>query len=84
VRIGYRRSLLLYFLLLAAAYGSAALLRACGLFPHLRFLFFALPFAAPPTVLAFREPARRTPIIPFVMLHHFVFGSLNVLTYVFP
>jgi len=77
-------SFLVSLILLAAAYGSAALLRACGLFPHLRFLFFALPFAAPPTVLAFREPARRTPIIPFVMLHHFVFGSLNVLTYVFP
>lgn len=84
VRIGYRRSLLLYFLLLAAAYGSAVLLRAFGLLPHLRFLFFALPFAVPPTVLAFREPARRTPIIPWVMLHHFVFGSLNALTYVFP
>jgi 1,4-dihydroxy-2-naphthoate polyprenyltransferase len=82
VRIGYRPALALFFALLAAAYAVSAVLAVCGLMPSLRLIFFALPFAVPPAVVAFREPSRRMVIIPLMMLHHLVFGGLFALTYV--
>jgi 1,4-dihydroxy-2-naphthoate octaprenyltransferase len=81
VRIGYRKAIELYCLLLACAYVGAALLRWAGLFPHLRFIYFALPFAVPPFLFFPRPPERRMPLIPLVMLHHLVFGVLFCVTY---
>jgi 1,4-dihydroxy-2-naphthoate octaprenyltransferase len=84
VRVGYRRAVGLFFALLVFAYGSAAILRAFAVVPHLKFIFFAVPFAVPPAALAFRAPGGRSRIIPLIMLHHFAFGALYALTFIFP
>ena len=81
VRIGYRPGILLYCILLSAAYASTALLRALGFFPHLHLIFFAIPFAVPPFLMMGRPPQKRKPIIPLVMLHHLAFGALYCVSY---
>lgn len=81
VRIGYRPALVLFFALLALAYAGTALLSRIGLMPDTRLVFLAAPFAVPPALLAFREPARRNGIIPLMMLHHLAFGTLTAVTY---
>ena len=83
VRIGYQGAVRVFFALLVLAYGSAALLSAFAVVPHLKFIFFAVPFAVPPAALAFRPPGGRIRIIPLIMLHHFAFGALYALTYIF-
>ncbi len=84
VRIGYRSALGVFFALLVFAYGSAALLRLFAVVPHLKLIFLAVPFAVPPAALAFRAPGGRSRIIPLIMLHHFAFGALYALTFIFP
>jgi 1,4-dihydroxy-2-naphthoate octaprenyltransferase len=81
VRIGYRRAILVYCLLLACAYGTPAILYALGSFPHLGLLYLAAPTAIPPLIFVRLPPERRHGIIPFVMLHHMVYGFLYCLTY---
>ena len=81
VRVGYRRAVGLFCALAMAAYAVAAVLLAAGLFPHARLLPIAAPLVVPP-VLFMRLPAqRRGPLIPLVMLHHLVFGTLFCLTW---
>jgi 1,4-dihydroxy-2-naphthoate polyprenyltransferase len=81
VRIGYRRAVIVYCALLASAYVSPTILSAVGGFPHLRFIYFALPAALPPFLFMPRSAGQRNGIIPFVMLHHLVYGFLYCLTY---
>jgi 1,4-dihydroxy-2-naphthoate polyprenyltransferase len=81
VRAGYRGAVVVYCGLLFCAYAAPVLLWRAGLFPHLRFLYLALPFAAPPFVFIFRPPEARMPLVPLVMLHHLAFGGLFCLTY---
>jgi 1,4-dihydroxy-2-naphthoate octaprenyltransferase len=84
VRIGYDRAIAVYVALIACAYISPALLRAAGFFPHLRFIYGALPFCLPPFLFIRRSAEKRVPIIPLVMLHHLVFGVLYCLTFFVP
>jgi len=81
VRIGYRRAVFVYCCLLALAYGGTVVLRLAGLFPHLHFVFFALPFAVPPFFFMRRPWERRAGIIPLIMLHHLAFGTLFCVSY---
>jgi 1,4-dihydroxy-2-naphthoate polyprenyltransferase len=81
VRIGYRRAVIVYCVLLASAYASPAVLYALGGFPHLRFIYLALPAAIPPFLFIWRPSERRAGIIPVVMFHHLVYGFLYCLTY---
>jgi 1,4-dihydroxy-2-naphthoate polyprenyltransferase len=81
VRLGYNPAVALYCALLAAAYLLPVLLWRAGLFPHLRFLYFALPSAVPPFLFMKKPAALRMPIIPLVMVHHLAFGTLFCLTY---
>jgi 1,4-dihydroxy-2-naphthoate octaprenyltransferase len=84
VRIGSPAAETLYLVLLAGAYGGTFALAAAGLAARPWLVLAALPFAVPPTVLVFRDPARRRPIIPLVMLHHLVFGVLAATTLLLP
>ena len=84
VRIGYGKAIRVYCVLLLLAYCTPALLAADGLFPHLRYLYFALPFTIPPFLLMRRPASRRAPIIPAVMLHHLAYGALFCLSYFAP
>jgi 1,4-dihydroxy-2-naphthoate octaprenyltransferase len=81
VRIGYRRAVIVYCCLLACAYASPAVLFLLGAFPHLRFIYLAVPAAIPPFLFMRRPPEKRTGIIPVVMLHHLVYGFLYCFTY---
>jgi 1,4-dihydroxy-2-naphthoate octaprenyltransferase len=83
VRIGYRAGIALYCSLLFAAYASCIALQLLGFFPHLRFIFFALPFAVPPFLFITLPVEKRKPIIPLVMLHHLAFGILFCVSYFF-
>jgi 1,4-dihydroxy-2-naphthoate polyprenyltransferase len=82
VRIGYKPALFLYYLLILISYLSTVFLFYYGLFPHLKFIFFSLPFTVYPTILAYRKPEKRMAIIPYIMLHHLAFGILFLLTYI--
>jgi 1,4-dihydroxy-2-naphthoate octaprenyltransferase len=84
VRIGYRPAVALFCVLMAAAYGGAAVLHLAGLFPHLWLLPLALPFFVPPLLFTRRPPEARGPLIPLIMLHHLAFGALFCLTYFIP
>lgn len=84
VRIGYKGAISLYCVLLGLAYATPALLTPFGLFPHLRYIYFALPFTVPPFLLMGRPPERRMPIIPAVMLHHLAYGALYCLSWFSP
>jgi len=75
VRIGYTRAVRLYCALLVLAYGSPAFLFAAGLFPHLWYIFLALPFTVPPFLLMGRPYEQRHAIVPAVMLHHLAYGA---------
>ena len=81
VRIGYRAAILLYCALLACAYIVPLFLWGAAMFPHLRFLYMALPFALPPFFFLARPSENRAPVIPLVMVHHLAFGALFCLTY---
>jgi 1,4-dihydroxy-2-naphthoate octaprenyltransferase len=84
VRIGYRRASVLYLILLASAYLGIGALGVTGLVPHAWIVCAAVPFAVSPTVLVFRSHERRQSIIPRVMLHHLVFGSLYTAVFFIP
>jgi 1,4-dihydroxy-2-naphthoate octaprenyltransferase len=84
VRIGYSRAVGVYCALLACAYIAPLVLWRAGLFPRPGFVFLALPFAVPPFLFMRRPPERRMGIIPLVMLHHLVFGSLFCASYFTP
>jgi 1,4-dihydroxy-2-naphthoate octaprenyltransferase len=84
VRIGYPRAILAYCILLVCAYASPVLLRLGGLFPSPWLAYLALPFAVPPFLFMHRAPEKRKAIIPFVMLHHLVFGFLFCVTLYLP
>lgn len=84
VRIGYRAALAVYLALLAAAYAGAALVAAAGDRSRAWIPFCAVPFAVPPTVLAFLPHERRQGIIPLVMLHHLAFGGLYAVALLAP
>ncbi len=81
VRIGYRRAVIVYCVLLACAYASPAILYFLGSFPQPGLIYLALPAAIPPFLFMGRPPTDRTGIIPVVMLHHLVYGFLYCLTY---
>jgi 1,4-dihydroxy-2-naphthoate polyprenyltransferase len=81
VRIGYRQAFRLFLILLACAYASAVLLYLGGVLPRLPLIFLALPFTVPPILYVRTPPEKRMAIIPFVMLHHLVFGLLFCLSY---
>jgi 1,4-dihydroxy-2-naphthoate polyprenyltransferase len=84
VRIGYNRGITVYCVLLACAYASPVALRLFGVFPHLRFVYGALPFCVPPFFYMRRTAERRLPIVPLVMLHHLAFGALYCVTFFVP
>jgi len=84
VRIGYRRAVIVYCALLFLAYASPLVLWRVGVCPRPLLVFLALPFAVPPFLFMRRPPERRMPIIPLVMLHHLVFGSLFCASYFVP
>lgn len=74
VRIGYRRAILLYVVLLLGAYASPAVLYAVGYFSRLPLVYLGVAAAVPPFLLMRKPPQRRGAIIPLVMLHHLVYG----------
>jgi 1,4-dihydroxy-2-naphthoate polyprenyltransferase len=76
VRIGYRRGITGYCVLLGCAYVAPIFLWRAGMYPRPGLIFAALPFAVPPFLFMWRPPEKRRWIIPVVMLHHLVFGSL--------
>lgn len=84
VRIGYAPAVRVYCVLLFLAYATPALLALAGMYPHLRYLYLALPFAIPPFLLMGQPPAARMRIVPAVMLHHLAFGTLFCLAYFLP
>lgn len=84
VRIGYRRAIVLYCVLLFCAYIGPFILWTAGLFPRPGLVLLALPFAVPPFLFMRRPPERRAGIIPLVMLHHLAFGSLFCASYFIP
>jgi 1,4-dihydroxy-2-naphthoate octaprenyltransferase len=81
VRIGYRRAVAVYCVLLGAAYASPAVLSLLGAFPRPRLIYLAIPFALLPFLFICRPPERRAGIIPAVMLHHLVYGFLYCFMY---
>ena len=84
VRIGYRRAVGVYCVLLACAYASPLPLMLAGLYPAPWLIYLALPFTVPPFLFMPRAPEKRMPIIPLVMLHHLVFGVLFCVTLLAP
>jgi 1,4-dihydroxy-2-naphthoate octaprenyltransferase len=84
VRIGYRPAIRVYCLLLACAYASPVALLLAGLYPPPWLIYLGLPFTVPPFLFMYREPQRRKPMIPLVMLHHLVFGVLFCVTLLAP
>jgi 1,4-dihydroxy-2-naphthoate octaprenyltransferase len=80
VRIGYSRAIRAYCVLLACAYASPVLLFLSGFFPSPWLVYLALPFTVPPFLFMQRAPEQRKAMIPFVMLHHLVFGILFCVT----
>jgi 1,4-dihydroxy-2-naphthoate octaprenyltransferase len=84
VRIGYRRAIGVYCVLLICAYLGPFILWHAGLFPRPGLVLLALPFAVPPFLFLRRPPERRMGIIPLVMLHHLAFGSLFCASYLIP
>ena len=81
VRIGYRRAVVVYCVLLVCAYTSPAILHVLGGFPRPRLIYLALPAAIPPFLFIWRPPELRNGIVPVVMLHHLVYGFLYCFTY---
>jgi 1,4-dihydroxy-2-naphthoate polyprenyltransferase len=81
VRVGYRRAVIVYCVLLACAYVSPAILYFLGSFPRPGLIYLALPAAIPPFLFIGKSPKHRTGIIPVVMFHHLVYGFLYCLTY---
>ena len=81
VRIGYSQAVLVYCLLLGLAYATPVLLALAGLFPHLWYVYLALPFVVPPFLLMGRPYQKRHMIVPAVMLHHLAYGTLFCLSY---
>jgi 1,4-dihydroxy-2-naphthoate octaprenyltransferase/ABC-type nitrate/sulfonate/bicarbonate transport system substrate-binding protein len=80
-RIGIDRSIVLSWILLAVAYLGPVVLHVAGLLPHLWFVFLSLPFVVKP-IRRLRAPRpKRIVLIPAIMLHHFVYGTMFVLTY---
>jgi len=84
VRIGYRRAICVYCVLLVCAYASPWFLLLGGLYPPPWLIYLALPFTVPPFLFMPRAPEKRKPIIPLVMLHHLVFGLLFCVTLFVP
>lgn len=74
-RLGYRRAVILYFLLLAAAYGGTVALHYLGLHPCPWGVFAALPLLIGPVSRLRRGGIRRKGMIPFMMVHHTLFGT---------
>jgi 1,4-dihydroxy-2-naphthoate octaprenyltransferase len=74
VRLGYRRAILIYCVLLLAAYASPAVLWSLGWFERFPLVYFAVATAVPPFLMMGKPPQRRGAIIPLVMLHHLVYG----------
>jgi 1,4-dihydroxy-2-naphthoate polyprenyltransferase len=81
VRIGYARGIGVYCVLLFCAYAAPLFLWRAGMYPRPWLIFLALPFAVPPFLFMRKPPERRMRIIPLVMLHHLVFGSLFCASY---
>ncbi|HUI72812.1 MAG TPA: prenyltransferase [Spirochaetia bacterium] len=81
VRVGYRRAVGVYCILLLLAYGGPALLAIVGLFPRVLYLCFAVPFVIPPFLFMGRPARQRTMIVPAVMLHHLAYGTFFCLSY---
>lgn len=81
VRIGYSRAVLVYCLLLVLAYATPVLLAREGLFPHLWYVYLALPFGVPPFLLMGQPYQKRHMIVPAVMLHHLAYGTFFCLSY---
>lgn len=81
VRIGYTPGVILFCVLVAAAYASSVALVPSGLFPHMRLLPWAIVLAVPPIVFMCLPSPRRGPLIPLVMLHHLAFGALFCLSW---
>ena len=84
VRIGYRRAICVYCVLLVCAYASPWFLLLGGLYPPPWLIYLALPFTVPPFLFMPLAPEKRKPIIPLVMLHHLVFGLLFCVTLFVP
>lgn len=81
VRIGYRRAVVAYCVLLFLAYLGPVVLRVTGVMPRIWMIYFALVFTIPPFLFMKRPPERRKGIIPLVMLHHLVFGVLYCISF---
>lgn len=83
-RIGLRPAIVIGFVLIAGAYLGPLVLARYGLFPHLYFIYVGLPFLVLPVKSMFVPPSGRKIIIPSVMVHHFVYGTAFVCTFMFP
>ena len=81
VRIGYRRAIGVYCVLLFCAYLGPLVLWTRRPLPRPGLVLLALPFAVPPFLFMRRPAERRAGIIPLVMLHHLAFGSLFCASY---
>ncbi len=81
VRIGYKNAVILYFLLIAITYGGIIWLYFIGLIPNLYFLLFGILFMIPPTIIILKNNNKMKNIIPWMMVHHSIFGLLFIGTY---
>jgi len=81
VRIGYRRAIFVYCVLLFLAYTGPIVLRVAGVMPRIWLVYLALPFIVPPFLFMRRPAEKRKGIIPLVMLHHLVFGILYCISF---
>jgi 1,4-dihydroxy-2-naphthoate polyprenyltransferase len=86
VRLGYYFSFDIFCILFAAAYAGSFVLYEEGFLPKIGYIMPAILFTVPPVITAVRGLKKKeagSAIIPFMMLHHFAFGSLFILSYLF-
>jgi len=83
VRLGPARGRLLFLVLVVLAYLWPAVLNAASRVPHqsglpIYFIYAATPFAAASIRQLYRSPALVKRPIPWMLLHHYVFGILYI------
>lgn len=81
VRIGYKRSVKLYWLTVALAYGSTLGIYMAGMLPHLYFIPFSALVLLKPVKFLEAPKEERRPVTPLTARFHLVFGILFILTY---
>lgn len=82
VRIGYQKSYALLIILFGLAYLTTVLLAFLGLFTRWYLILLALPLAMIPIMILRPEGLKKRTIIPWMMLHHLIFGIIFVGNYI--